>query len=165
MNCNQVLSLIQELPIGEWRPGQRTGVERHLPGCGNCQRAFAAAMAMESELSGLPEVDAPVGFASDVAFRVANYRSTQEVLVNGNRRKSSNRLAWGAIWLGGAAGIATTLYGLLRETSLPKLVALQNSNGFERFFDMLQAGPIVYFLAASLIVYLSGIFVLDETEI
>lgn len=57
--CIRVEGLLEAYVDGELRGGERSHVKEHLHGCEACRRQHALAVALQTELRALPEMDAP----------------------------------------------------------------------------------------------------------
>lgn len=162
MNCEQINSLIGEMPIRDLPGAQRSAVERHASNCPTCGRLLASERILQAAMSRLAEPKAPAQFAADIASRIAQLDSARDtaernesrILAVGRRRA---KLGWAAMLLGAVACLVCTLYGLSVgawrfDSSTPTIA------DFIHMDDLWLMGPVAYGFLLGAWLYLQGIF-------
>ena len=162
MNCEEITSLIREMPIRDLPAAQRSAVERHASNCPTCGRMLASERILQVAMSRLAEPKAPAHFAADIASRIAQLdsarntaeRNESRILTVGRRRA---KLGWAAMLLGAVVCLACTLYGLSvgawHFDSSPPTIA-----DFVHMDDMWRMGAVAYGFLLGALLYLQGIF-------
>lgn len=162
MNCEELTSLIREMPFRDLPGAQRSAVERHASNCPTCGRMLASERFLQAAMSRLAEPTAPAQLAADIASRIAQLDSARDtaarnesrILAVGRRRA---KLGWAAMSLGAVVCLACTLYGLSigawRFDSSPSTIA-----DFVHMDDLWRMGPLAYGFLLGALLYLQGIF-------
>lgn len=154
MTCEQALTLIETLPFTADRPHQVASLRAHARDCPRCRAALKDAEALDSALSQLTSPEAPQAMATVIMARTAQLEERptfQEVEVRRDRR------AWAALLAGGAIGPGALVYRWLAGESAFSFMT-SPLGGLQGILTMPSLTPAVLVLAASLILYLAGLF-------
>ena len=168
MTCKHVLALIDALPFTQSRPAQLEAVERHTRDCARCRPVLAAAKALDSELSCLPEPAPPDTLAAVIVARTVRHDEKRAAASRDASRVSpaktrSDRPAWAALLAGVTISLGVEAYRLLVGESTLHLASPLLRGGMEGLIEMPHASPVVLVLAAGLLLYVAGLFAPPRT--
>jgi hypothetical protein len=162
MNCEEVTSLIREIPIRELPGAQRSAVERHASHCPTCGRMLESERILQAAMSRLAEPKAPVQLAADIASRIAQLDSARRRSERNESRtlavrRRRTKLGWAAMLLGAVVCLACAVYGL----SVGAWRFDSHDATLADFFHMdalWRMGPVAYAFLLGALLYLQGIF-------
>ncbi len=120
-------------------------------------------MTCKNILARLPEPAPPAGLAAAILARTARL-DTERAAVSRDApavaaaKARSDRPAWAAAIAGVTIGLGAQMYGLLAGESTLDLVSSRIGDGTAGLLEMPHADPVVFLLAAGLLLYLTGLF-------
>ena len=162
MTCKHVHAFIDALPLAECTPHQLTAAEHHARDCGICRHSLEAARALDSELRRLPEPAPSVGLAAIIMASTARLEEQRAAASDDAppivTRTRSDRLAWATMLTGVVVGLGAQVYSLLTGEATLDLTSSRIGGGIQGLIEVPHGSPTVLFLAAGLLLYLSGLF-------
>ncbi len=73
MNCEQIHTLLESLPLIEFTPQQRDAAEAHASDCSECTKLLSSEMELDSMLKRLPEPEGSPDLLASVMARVEKH--------------------------------------------------------------------------------------------
>lgn len=118
MNCRDVRTDIETLPIREWLPDRYASIVRHTHRCPRCRSVMAREASLEARISLLPDPKLPTDFTARVmagTVRATEHAGREAHAAHPPARSRRESLAWLAALVGMVAGTTGLAYGVLLD--------------------------------------------------
>ena len=170
MTCRYVRALIEALPIEELNPRERRLVNQHARCCPDCQTVLLEANLLDTGLRQLPDPEFPSGLAERIMTQTARIDKDSTVVKRSRVTarapgKTGRRfsLGWGSIF-GGAAIAFGNLVKTFTSESFTVDRVLPSPVHWDGLLKMPVPNTATLILAFGLLLYLSGVFVIQHRE-
>ena len=160
MNCRDVRTDIETLPIREWSPDRYAAIVRHTHQCPRCRSVMAREASLEARFSLLPDPKLPTDFTARVmagTVRAAEGVARQAAVLPPVKSRREP-LAWLAALAGVVAGTTGLAYGVLldRFPGLGDWIAGWDIGAPESLTPMMLGAGILLYLAGFVTPLIAG---------
>jgi hypothetical protein len=157
MNCDQIRTLLESLPLAEFTTQQLNAAEEHASDCLECNKLLSAEKELASILKGLPDPEAPAGLTAAVMARIEQHNEKSTIAAKEPPPIQSSEWPISIV----IAGIAMTLciytYELLNGRSTTfNLFSLWTDGWGQWLFAPVQLNFVGLAIATGFVFYLVG---------
>ena len=164
MNCEQLNSLLESIPLSGFSPEQRMASEEHALGCANCQDLLREEQELETLLHKAPALDIPNDLSSSVMHTISQQENAR---AKGRALPPAQDGEWpiSMIVVGFAITVCIYSYELINGRSTAfNLFSLWTRDWSQWLFQPIQLNLIGALIATGFLSYLAGFLMMSREK-